>query len=177
MYATRTNLIQDFQNFAQPLSQSRICSFIFDFLSMHILLYSHLISGPTSMLIIKLLALIFKNSSRDVPSNNMTSHGRRMSAGRPSLNGINQLPVVQDSTFTTPKSSPYLTAVDARDVMSKSSGSTDASSQDCLHNLISVGGQTGISGVTEEARKAVEKCHLWEFDVIQLETITNHRYV
>ena len=144
---------------------------------MHILLYSHLISGPTSMLIVKLLALIFKNSSRDVPSNNMTSHGRRMSAGRPSLNGINQLPVVQDSNFTAPKSSPYLTAVDARDVMSKSSGSTDASSQDCLHNLISVGGQTGISGVTEEARKAVEKCHLWEFDVIQLETITNHRYV
>ena len=76
-----------------------------------------------------------------------------MSAGRPSLHGINQLPVVQDSNFAAPKSSPYLTAVDARDVMSKSSGSTDASSQDCLHNLISVGGQAGISGVTEEGSK------------------------
>ena len=107
----------------------------------------------------------------------MTSHGRRLSAGVPSLNGISKLSVVQASGSTTPKSSPYLSPVDARLDRSKTSPISESSSTDRLHNLISVGGQTGSGGVTEEARKAVEKCHMWDFDVIQLETITNHRYV
>ena len=108
----------------------------------------------------------------------MTSQGRRQSAGRPSLNGISQLPALQASNTTTPKSSPYLSPVDARIDRSKQSQlSTVESSTDQMHNLISVGTQSGVSGVTDEARKAVEKCHMWDFDVIQLETITNHRCV
>ena len=123
--------------------------------------------------------LNFKNSTRDVPSNNMTSQGRRQSAGRPSLNGVSQLPALQSSNAPSPKSSPYLSPVDARIDRSKPSQPTESesSSTDQLHNLISVGNQSGISGVAEEARKAVEKCHRWDFDVLQLETITNHRYV
>ena len=109
----------------------------------------------------------------------MTSQGRRQSAGRPSLNGVSQLPALQSSNNTTPKSSPYLSPVDARVDRTKPSQSppSESSSTDQLHNLISVGNQSGISGVAEEARKAVEKCHMWDFDVIQLETITNHRLV
>ena len=126
-----------------------------------------------------MLFLNLKNSTRDVPSNNMTSQGRRQSAGRPSLNGVSQLPALQSSNAPSPKSSPYLSPVDARIDRSKPSQSTESesSSTDQLHNLISVGNQSGISGVAEEARKAVEKCHRWDFDVLQLETITNHRYV
>ena len=105
----------------------------------------------------------------------MSSHGRRLSAPRPSLNGVNQLPVVQASGTTTPKSSPLLSPVDAR--LDRKSSSTSESSTDRLHNLISITGPTGGGGVTEEARKAVEECHMWDFDVIQLETITNHRYM
>ena len=117
-----------------------------------------------------------KNSTRDVPSNNMTSHGRRASSGRPSLNSISHLPALQASNNPTPKGSPYLSPIDARIERGKTSPTVESSSGDRLHNLISVGGQSGVSGgVTEEARKAVENCHKWEFDVIQLETITNHR--
>ena len=126
----------------------------------------------------KNFCVILKNSTRDVPSNNMTSHTRRASSGRPSLNSISHMPVLQGSNNATPKGSPYLSPIDPRIERTKTSPTSESSSNDRLHNLISVGGQSGVSGgVTEEARKAVEKCHKWEFDVIQLETITNHRCV
>ena len=107
----------------------------------------------------------------------MTSHGRRSSTGRPSLNGLGQLPALQASNNTNPTKCSYLSPSDSRVEKSKATSTTDSSSSDRLHNLISVGGQSGISAVTEESRKAVEKCHLWQFDVIELETITNHRCV
>ena len=118
--------------------------------------------------------VVFKNSTRDVPSQNMTSHGRRLSSGRPSLSGIQLSIQVPSSGSSTPKTSSYLSPLDARLEKSKTPPTSDAS-HDSLHNLISVSGLSGGGGVPEEARKAVEKCHLWEFDVIQLETTTNHR--
>lgn len=125
---------------------------------------------------IKNFSVILKNSTRDVPSNNMTSHARRASSGRPSLNSISHLPALQASNNPTPKGSPYLSPIDPRIERTRGSPTSESSSDDRLHNLISIGGQSGVNnGVTEKARKAVEKCHKWDFDVIALETITNHR--
>ena len=121
-----------------------------------------------------IICVMFKNSTRDMPSNLASAYGRRRSSeanrslsssGRPSLTD-RQLPVVASSEGNTGKTSPYLAHGD------KSKHSSADSSTDKLHQLLSVPGHHGI---TEEARKAVENCTSWEFDVIQLETITNHR--
>ena len=121
-----------------------------------------------------IICVMFKNSTRDMPSN-LASYGRRRSSeanrslsssGRPSLTD-RQLPLVTSSEVVSTKGSPSLAHGDK----SKHSSALD-SSTDRLHQLLSV---TGHHGITEEARKAVENCTSWEFDVIQLETITNHR--
>ena len=59
-------------------------------------------------------------------------------------------------------------------LMSPLSLAVAATTADRLQSLLAIG-NTDRTG--EKAREALKQCHTWEFDIIELETVTNNKYV
>ena len=57
-------------------------------------------------------------------------------------------------------------------VLSPLSLAVAATTADRLHSLLAIG---KADPTVEKARAHLKVCHTWEFDIIELETITNHK--